>query len=341
MKFTRTKKLTFFNNKGGVGKTTLAYNCAVEFANKGYKTVLIDLDPQCNLTRLALGDEYYQNTLFSHQSKTIFDILRGVVRGGADIDMSAEFEQVKQGGGNLFLLRGDIKLSDYESLLASAYGQATSGEQIGYYNTSAIHRFLNAKGLDDQVDIFVIDTSPTLGFLNRIILLGTDYFVVPMNPDVFSLQGIEHLGTNLEAWKKNWKDTGRVLSKSNGIESQYVLDGEGIFIGYVLNSYNVYGEQPIKDHRKWIEQIPQKVRENLSEKHSKNGLVQATYENPLHIIQDYGRIPSICQETGDAIFSIDPAKVEANQIGTKANIEKAKEEFNELSDNILKVLSAY
>lgn len=45
MKFTRSKKLVFFNNKGGVGKTTLAYNTAVKFTNQGYKTVLVNLDP--------------------------------------------------------------------------------------------------------------------------------------------------------------------------------------------------------------------------------------------------------------------------------------------------------
>ena len=54
MKFTRTKKLVFVNNKGGVGKTTLAFNTAVSLAKMGYKTVLVDLDPQCNLTRIAL-----------------------------------------------------------------------------------------------------------------------------------------------------------------------------------------------------------------------------------------------------------------------------------------------
>jgi len=86
MKYARTKKLVFFNNKGGVGKTTLAFNCAVEFAQRGYKTVLVDLDPQCNLSRLALGDEYYENTIFSATSKTIYDVLSGVVRGGGDVD---------------------------------------------------------------------------------------------------------------------------------------------------------------------------------------------------------------------------------------------------------------
>ena len=341
MRYTRTKKLTFFNNKGGVGKTTLAYNTAVEFANKGYKTVLIDLDPQCNLTRLALGDEYFANTLFSYNSKSIYDVLKGVIQGGSDVDVSANFEMCKQGNGNLQIMRGSIKLSDYENLLTTAYNQAATGEQIGYFQTSAISRFLFEKGLSEQIDIFVIDTSPTMSLLNRIILLGTDYFVVPMNPDAFSLQGIENLGTNLEAWKRNWKDTAKVMAKSSNIESQFVLDGEGLFIGYIINSYNVYGKQPIKDHRKWIDQIPGTVKEYLSERHSKNGLVAASYSASLHDIQDYGRIPAICQETGDAIFTIDPNKVEASQLGTRENIEKAKEEFNELADRILSILDKY
>ena len=64
-KFPRPKKLVFCNNKGEVGKTTLAFNCAVNFARKGFKTVLIDLDPQCNLTLQSLGINFYEETLFS------------------------------------------------------------------------------------------------------------------------------------------------------------------------------------------------------------------------------------------------------------------------------------
>lgn len=339
MKYARTKKLAFFNNKGGVGKTTLAFNCAVEFAQRGYKTVLIDLDPQCNLSRLALGDEYYENTIFSATSKTIYDVLSGVIRGGGDVDDKMSFEQVKDGSGNLFLLRGDLRLSEYENLLSTAYNQAAAGQQIGYFQTSAIDRFLREKGLADQVDIFIIDTSPNLNLLNRVIFLGADYFAVPVMPDAFSLQGIENLGTIFEQWKTNWKNTGKALS--GDIENKYVLGSEGLFIGYILNSYNVYGKQPIKDHRKWIEQIPSKVKTYLSEKHCKNGLVAASAEKSLHDIQDYGRIPALCQEYGKAIFDIDPAKVEANQIGTRENIEKAKEEFGELADNILAILAKY
>lgn len=338
MKYPRSKKLIFVNNKGGVGKTTLAFNCAVSFAKQGYKTALIDLDPQCNLTRLAMGDEYYAQNLFSGDQKTIYNVLKGVIEGGSDIDTSVKFINVKE-SENLILLKGDINLSLYEAILNTAYGLAAAGQQLGYFQTSAIDRFLREKGLNEQVDIFIIDTSPSLGILNQIILLGADYFIVPMMPDAFSLQGIENLGMMYERWKVLWRNTGKALAGNT--ETKFVLQGDPLFIGYIVNSYNVYGKQPIADHRNWMEQIPEKVKMHLSEKHCRNGLVEASWRNPLQIIQDYGRIPSKCQELGTAIFDLDPAMVAEHQLGTKENIEKSREEFAQLSENILRVLGTY
>lgn len=338
MHFPRSKKLLFTNNKGGVGKTTLAYNCAVSFAKQGYKTVLVDLDPQCNLSRLALGDTLFEQTLFSSTEKDIYEILKGVVEGGADIDISAPLLDVHT-TPNLFLIKGSVNLSLYENILVTAYGQAAAGEQLGYFQTSAIDRYLRERGLHDEVDIFIIDTSPSLSLLNRIVFLGSDYFVVPMMPDAFSVQGIENLGAVFEKWKQNWKITGKALSGET--EGKYVLSGDGLFIGYVVNSYNVYAKQPIKDHRRWIEEIPKKVKQFLSEKHGRNGLVQQSWSTPLAEIQDYGRIPAKCQELGVAIFDLDPTLVEDHHEGTKENIEKSKEEFAHLSEQILKILHAY
>ena len=339
MKFSRSKKLLFANNKGGVGKTTLAFNCAMSFAKQGYKTVLVDLDPQCNLSRLALGDQQFADTLFSSTYKDVYDMLKGIVEGGTDIDLTVPFIPVSNGNNNLFLLKGSVNLSLYENILVSAYGQAASGQQIGYFQTSAIDRFLRERGLNDEVDIFVIDTSPSLSLLNQVIFLGADYFVVPMMPDAFSVQGIENLGSIFEKWKQNWKVTGKALSGNT--ESKFVLSGDGLFVGYIVNSYNVYGKQPIKDHRHWIEEIPVKVKQFLSEKHGRNGLVEKSWKTPLAEIQDYGRIPAKCQELGVAIFDLDPAMIEEIQVGTKENIEKSKEEFARLSQAVLAVLSAY
>ena len=339
MKFPRTKKLLFANNKGGVGKTTLAFNCAMSFAKQGYKTVLIDLDPQCNLSRLALGDQQYADTLFSSTYKDIYTVLKGVIEGGSDIDLAVPMLPISNGNNNLFLLKGSVNLSFYENLLVSAYGQAASGQQNGYFVTSAIDRFLRARGLSDEIDIFVIDTSPSLSLLNRVIFLGGDYFVVPMMPDAFSVQGVENLGIVFEQWKQNWKVTGKALSGNT--ENKFVLSGDGLFVGYVVNSYNVYGKQPIKDHRHWIEEIPRKVKQYLSEKHGRNGLVEKSWNSPLANIQDYGRIPAKCQELGVAIFDLDPSLIEDIHIGTKENIDKSKEEFTHLSNEILKVIEVY
>ena len=338
MKFPRSKKLIFVNNKGGVGKTTLAFNCAVSFAKLGYKTALIDLDPQCNLSRLAMGEEYYTKHLFSETEKTIYDVLRGVIEGGSDIDLSVKFLPVNA-DKNLSLLKGDINLSTYESLLSTAYGQAASGQPIGYFQTSAIDRFLREKGLSEQIDIFIIDTSPSLGLLNQMILLGADYFIVPMMPDAFSVQGIENLGIVYEKWKTQWRNSAKALAGNT--ETKLVLQGDPLFIGYVVNSYNVYGKQPIADHRAWMEKIPERVRTYLSERHCRNGLVEQSWKKPLNLIQDYGRIPAKCQEYGVAIFDLDPALIPDNQQGTKENIDKSKEEFTVLSNNILKILAGY
>ncbi|OGI28499.1 MAG: hypothetical protein A2288_00075 [Candidatus Moranbacteria bacterium RIFOXYA12_FULL_44_15] len=339
MKFPRTKKLLFANNKGGVGKTTLAFNCAVSFAKQGYKTVLVDLDPQCNLSRLAFGDNRFEKNLFSSTEKDIHDVLKGVVEGGSDVDWSVPFIPVPNSTGNLSLLKGSVSLSLYENILVTAYGQAAAGVQLGYFQTSAIDRFLRERGMKDEVDIFVIDTSPSLSLLNQIIFLGADYFAVPMMPDAFSVQGIENLGTVFEKWKQNWKVTGKALSGDT--ESKFVLSGDGLFIGFIVNSYNVYGRQPIKDHRHWMEEIPGKVKKYLSEKHGRNGLVEKSWASPLAEIQDYGRIPAKCQEVGVTIFDLDPGLVEEIHLGTKENIEKSKEEFQMLSEKILKILAEY
>ena len=297
MIFTRTKKLVFFNNKGGVGKTTLAYNTAVKFAERGYKTVLIDLDPQSNLSELTLGNIFIEN-LFSQDQKTSFDVVSKLVSATGDVDHNISFLTTNY--KNLSILPGSLKLSLFEELLVNNFSSAMSGQEAGYTITSAISRFLRKKGLEEEIDIFIIDTSPSLGVLNKTILLDTDYFITPMKPDNFSLMGVENLGSMLEKWKKQWQVSAKALA--GNIPSQNVLSGEAIFIGYIINDYNQYQKQPIKTNSEWIEKISNPIKKYLSEKHCKNGLVEQSWKKELAIIKDYGQLPSESQKYNKAIF---------------------------------------
>jgi len=335
MKFTRTKKLVFLNNKWWVWKTTIAYNTAVKFAEKWYKTVLIDLDPQCNLSRLALG-ENFDMTLLSWNENNIFGVLKWIIEWWGDINLNISFQEIRK---NLSILPWNLKLSGYQDLLITAYNQAASSQEIWYFQTSAISRFLQEKWLNEQVDIFIIDVSPSLDLLNRIILLWSDYFITPLMPDAFSLQWIENLWITLDNWKKNWQNTGKALSK--WISSEKVLSWEALFIWYIINSYNQYNKQAIKSHREWIEKIPLSVKKYLSEKHCKNWLVEKSWNKSLVNIKDFWELPTDGQLNSKAIFELIPWKDFTNVEGTKENLELSKEQFETLINNLIGIFEEY
>jgi cellulose biosynthesis protein BcsQ len=333
MNFTRTKKLVFFNNKGGVGKTTLAYNTAVKFAQHGYKTVLVDLDPQCNLSELALGNVFVEN-LFSSSQETIYDVVKSLVSATGDINENIQCTDTNY--ENLSIIPGSLQMSLFEELLVNNFSSAMSGQEAGYTITSAISRFLKQKGLHEEIDIFIIDTSPSLGVLNKTILLDTDYFIAPMKPDNFSLMGVENLGTMLEKWKDQWKVGAKALATD--VAANKVLAGEGLFIGYVINDYNQYNDQPIKTHTEWMSKISEPIKTHLSQKHCRNGLVEKSWQLPLSTIKDYGQLPSESQRYNKAIFDFTASDYPQ---GTAENIEQSQQEFSTLFKNIESILKQY
>jgi cellulose biosynthesis protein BcsQ len=337
-KFPRPKKLVFCNNKGGVGKTTLAFNCGVNFANKGFKTALIDLDPQCNLTLQSLGINFYENTLFSGSAKTVYDVLRPKIEGSGDIDNKVKLESVR---GNLYILPGDVRLSLFEDLLLSSYNQAAAGNLRGYSDTSAIDRYLNEIGAAEDIDIFIIDTSPSLGVLNRIIFLGADYFIVPLNPDSYSLQGIKNLGPVFENWKKLWNNTAKAVAVSGNTPSNHLLRGDALFIGYIINDFTVYNKKIVKKQKDWKEYIPGEVKKFLSEKHGRNGLVEKSWKIPLGELQNYSQLTAVSMDNHLAIQEFDQEIVSNFPPGTNELYEKAVKEIDSLAENILEVFKDY
>lgn len=335
MKFTRTKKLVCMNNKWWVWKTTITYNLAVKFAQQWYKTVLVDLDPQCNLSLLALWESFWES-LFSDKANTMYGVLEKVIGWRWDVDMSIMPQEIRE---NLSILPWSIKLSAYEDLLSTAFNQAASWTQIWYFQTSAISRYLSRLWLSEWIDLFLIDVSPTLWLLNRIILLWSDYFVTPLMPDSFSVQWVENLWITLDQRKKNWKNTGIALAWET--PNDQILSGEGLFLWYIINSYNQYNQKPIKSHEKRIKEIPQHIKKYISDKHCKNWLVEKSRTHSLMELKDYGELSSDSHRTNKAIFDLIPWEDFTNVIWTKENRDMAQSQFEELFCRIEELLKEY
>jgi chromosome partitioning protein len=339
MKFPRPKKVVFCNNKGGVGKTTLVFNVGIELSKKGYKVALIDLDPQCNLTLQTLGHTFYNNNLFSGDAKTIYDVLRPKIEGSGDLDLNIKPVHVRD---SLYILPGSIDLALYENLLLSGYNDAAAGNIRGYSDTSAIDRFLNEIGASEKIDIFLIDTSPSLGVLNRVIFLGAEYFAVPVTPDSYSVQGIRNLGAVFEGWKKQWKNTAKAAAVSGSTPTNLVLNGDALFIGYIINSFNVYAERALRRQDDWLTKIPGEVKAFLSEKHGRNGLVEKSWKIPLGQLQDIGQLTAISMENNLGVQEFEVGKIkELNLKGTKELQQKAATSLSDMSNKLVSILEAY
>lgn len=265
--------------------------------------------------------------------------MKAKIEGAGDVDTSIKLKSVR---GNLFILPGDIQLSLYENLLLSGYNDAAAGNLRGYSDTSAIDRYLNEVGASEKIDVFVIDTSPSLGVLNRIIFLGAEYFVVPITPDSYSVQGVKNLGVIFENWKKNWKNTAQAAAVAGKTPANQVLRGDALFIGYIINSFNVYDKRVVRRQADWLQKIPNEVKTFLSEKHGRNGLVEQSWKKPIGEMQDYGQLTAISMENNLAIQEFDATKVqELNLLGTKELQEKAVHEIGKLTDRIVDVLDNY
>lgn len=272
------KSIAMFNNKGGVGKTTLTNNIASFLAlQKGLRILVVDCDPQCNTTQLILGQHaayemYWELPQGSTRATTIGDILRPIQEGEPAIlqDITPIVGSSTRFGVDL--IPGDPKFSMVEDKLGAAWHLLKGGEIASIRQTNW-NTFL-LRILADRYDYIFFDLGPSLGSINRSVLIGCDYFITPMGTDIFSILGIK----NIAEWIKNWIET-----YNNGIiqcERQYpgrladysipsepaILKG---YLGYTAQQYitkSIRGERrPTRSYDAIISNIPNEVQSSLSD----------------------------------------------------------------------------
>ncbi|MGL4634689.1 MAG: ParA family protein [Beijerinckiaceae bacterium] len=223
------KSIAFFNNKGGVGKTTLLCNVAAYAAIKLKKKIcVIDADPQCNATQYFFNDEEIDN-IYNNNEFTIENVFEKLNIGEGFI---SEVKLKSSENFGIKVLPGDPRLAITEDFLSKEWGSVKSGEVRGIKTSLVFSDLLNKL---DNFDFVFIDVSPSLGAINRSILLSADYFVSPMSIDIFSLRAFENIAKWIEEWQKDWKIG---ISNVKDIKQLPNLKyGKADFLGYVTQQY--------------------------------------------------------------------------------------------------------
>lgn len=223
----------FFNNKGGVGKTTLVANLGAELAlSFGAKILVVDADPQCNLTQYTLGEEESLAIYSSDDPRSIFSVIRPLSLGKG-YGSSLPIRPSPNFGFDLII--GDPRLALQEDLLANDWRDARGGGMRGL-RTTFVFADLVKKAKELNYDFVFFDMGPSLGAINRSILLAMDFFVVPMSIDIFSAWAIKNIGFTVSVWQKELR-TGLSLAE----EPQELLSSDRSrylqFLGYVTQQH--------------------------------------------------------------------------------------------------------
>ena len=323
--------LTFFNNKGGVGKTSLAYHLAWMFSDMGYRVLACDLDPQANLTAAFLEEECLEQIwdggiADQNLGRTIMQCVKPLTQVG-----DLQPPSLVSINLSLSLIPGDLALAGFEDTLSAEWPNALGAEPYRAFRIlTAFATVMQNGATQTNASIILADVGPNLGAINRSALIATDHIIVPLGADLFSLQGLRNLGPTLDAWRRQWKQR-----RDHWNEPAFELPrGDMSPAGYVVQQHSVRLNRPVRAYDKWVNRMPEEYARNLlgqqdgpyAEEPVQDG------ENALATVKHYRSLVPMAQEARKPIFHLTPAD---GAIGSHAAATNdARRDFSELAEKI-------
>lgn len=295
--------LTFFNNKGGVGKTSLVFHLAWMFSEMGKRVVAIDLDPQANLTSAFLSEETLEE-LWDPPGPptvgtTIFRCIEPLTKVG---DIRPPVTQTIN--SRLHLVPGDLALAGFEDQLSGAWTAAMDSNPNNLYRPfrllTAFWQVAQMAAQQHSADLILADVGPNLGAINRSALIGSDHVVIPLAADLFSLQGLRNLGPTLAGWRADW-----ARRTSNWVQPDFDLPSGAMKPeGYILMQHMERLSRPVKAYKKWGDRIPSTYRDSVLRQ---SGVSTANDGNCLARLKHYRSLVPMAQEVHKPIFHLSSA----------------------------------
>lgn len=292
------KTIAFFNDKGGVGKTTLVYHLAWMYAELGFSVVAADLDPQASLSVMFLDEDRLEE-LWSDddERRSILGSLSPILKGVGDIGKPHVEEIAPQCG----VVVGDLGLSRFEAKLSAAWPDCLDGDESAFRIESAFHRVVLAAAEERDADVVLIDVGPNLGAINRSAIIAADFVVFPLAPDLFSLQGLRNLGPTLRDWRMEWKDR---FDRLPGDSNLSLPSPKTTPAGYVVMQQAVRAERPAQAYQKWMRRIPGVYHEEVLGETGAN--VSSTDTDPacLATLKHYRSLMPMAEEARKPVFHL-------------------------------------
>lgn len=326
------KKIVLFNNKGGVGKTTFLFHLGYALEKLGKKILFVDLDPQCNLSSSICTDDEINDVW--NKRNSVYHAVEPLIKGTGDID---DIKPYIVQNRNIRLIVGDLRLSEYEELLSTAWIESLAGNEIGFRRTSAILRIIEKLSNANEIDYVLMDIGPNLGSLNRCVLLSCDYFLVPLVPDLFSFRGLENIGVTFIKWINDWNGASTRFKENNETLTFKIQDGTPVFAGYINQQFNIYRGKETKAWKYWTGRVPEQIEENIVKKLQKiNDDLVIDLNDGSHKLGDfksYHSLAPLSQKHKKPIFELEGDEV----IGIhKTSAIKCGEDFKELAEKIIR-----
>lgn len=351
------KTICFFNHKGGVSKTTMTFNVGWSLANKGYNVLMVDLDSQCNLTGLVLGydqckeDTELESFYNNRYNLTMEIIVEALINGQSpDTFLSGSNGKITTTlNKNLFLLSGHLNIAELDSQISVSL-KIAAGVPATKNIPGNLPSLLNKLADRENIDYILYDLSPNVGGLNEVILMSSDYFIVPTSPDFFCWQAIGSLTKNILRWHNELD----YFKTSNGFNvSNYAIKNSPKFLGTIQQRYRPRKGSPAKSFEKWIERIKNEVNSRfvpaldklncVIDRNKIENILTSSELEPYDLahIADFNSLIAISQELRVPVFSLTTEQIkESGQFGhalntmneSKVNFEN---EFNALAERII------
>lgn len=261
-----TKTICMFNHKGGVSKTTTAFNLGWSLAESGKKVLLVDLDSQCNLTGLVLGfgaidDDKMAAFYSSRDTLTMQPIVDALINGvsPADFMKTSQGKLTKTVHERLTLLPGHLNVADLDSQISVSL-KIASGIPATRNIPGNLPLMLQEIAKSVSAEYVLYDMSPNVGGLNEVILMSSDYFIVPTSPDYFCLQAIGSLEKNIGKWHK---EINRFIEDNQFQNGLYPIRNCPKFLGAIQQRYRPRNEKPGISFQAWIDKIREAIGSRL------------------------------------------------------------------------------